>query len=202
MVNNFDKFRNWMNFTDENDFYFVQILKRRKDQVDKTMKRDSKLIRSFYIKSIEDFNECIPKIVELCETNRARAMVRLNIRNFRYLHLKMMKKLIEIQEKNGYQNIHRVFESVAGKYNSERLKTWLIDVDEPYNQEIVDDIRNKLGLLRPAGDKIKEVFPSKNGFSVITKPFDLTTMRNQGIEWDIHKDNPVNLYIPKSLDIF
>ena len=31
MVNNFDKIRNFLTFNSSDDFYFIQILKRRKD---------------------------------------------------------------------------------------------------------------------------------------------------------------------------
>lgn len=49
----------------ENDFYFVQLIKRRKDNPDMT--KDVKIIKSYYINSFDDYNNLIPKIIETCD---------------------------------------------------------------------------------------------------------------------------------------
>jgi len=47
MVNNIDRIRELISFEDEFDFYFLQILKRRKDNPD--LKRDMVVIVNYHI---------------------------------------------------------------------------------------------------------------------------------------------------------
>lgn len=48
--------------------------------------------------------------------------------------------------------------------------------------------------------KIYDYIPTKNGYHIITKPFNLKQFKDKYPDIDVHKNNPTILYIPKSLD--
>lgn len=48
----------------------------------------------------------------------------------------------------------------------------------------------------PEGEKVLMELPTKNGIHLITKPFDKREFNKKYPLVDIHKDNPINLYIP------
>jgi hypothetical protein len=54
--------------------------------------------------------------------------------------------------------------------------------------------------LRPEGEKIEAVIPTKNGIHLITKRFDVMKFSRQYPDIDIQKKNPTLLYYPNSLD--
>ena len=58
------------------------------------------------------------------------------------------------------------------------------------------EVSNWIISCRPMGDKLIAILPTKNGKHIITSPFDVSQFRQQYPNIDIHKDNPINLYIP------
>lgn len=83
MTNNTHKIREMLSFTNENDFYFVQVLKRRKDNPD--MKRNMMALGAYYIDSLEHFDAVVPHIIHTCESENGRAYIHLNRRNYEHL---------------------------------------------------------------------------------------------------------------------
>jgi hypothetical protein len=61
-----------------------------------------------------------------------------------------------------------------------------------------------INTLRPEGFKTEAVIRTKNGYHLITKPFDVQEfnkyMSLQGDVPDIQKKNPTLLYYPDSID--
>ena len=61
MVNNFKQIRALLDFRSKDDFYFLQILQRKKDQKDKAIKvngtnNNARLVKAYYISSLEYFD--------------------------------------------------------------------------------------------------------------------------------------------------
>ena len=55
MINNFDLIKPMLKFESEDDFYFIQILQRKKDNPEGVngSNNSSRLVKGYYIKSIE-----------------------------------------------------------------------------------------------------------------------------------------------------
>ena len=82
MIDNFKLIRSHLVFNNKDEFYFVQIIQRKKDGNEGLHVRNGyRLIRSYYIYSVEEFNNLESRIKELCESNNARAYINLNVRN-------------------------------------------------------------------------------------------------------------------------
>ena len=86
MINNFEQIKKLLEFRSEDDFYFLQILQRKKDhpagKVNGT-NNNSRLIKAYFIKSIEHLEFVEPEIIELCKLFQARAGINLNRRSFK-----------------------------------------------------------------------------------------------------------------------
>ena len=76
MINNFKLIQKNLTFNNERSFYFIQILKRKKENPE--MKSDSIAIDNFYIFSVDQLTKVMPHIITKCEENKARAYIKMN----------------------------------------------------------------------------------------------------------------------------
>lgn len=195
MVDNFDKIRNFLTFNSVDDFYFIQILKRRKDNP--TLNTDVAVIREYFVDSIEYFDKKRDDMIEQAIKNNARVTIRLNKRSYQKTALKMLVDVASKIEQGQFKSVKASFSSCSGKYSADKDKTWLIDVDSDdllkYNMdEVIEAMTNSL----PIGDKVLAKIDSKTGYHLLVKPFDLRTFSQNYPTLDIKKDNPTNLFIP------
>jgi len=206
MVNNIDRIGEMIGFEDEFDFYFLQILKRRKDNPD--LKRDMVVIANYHIESFEQYNSLMPHIVNICEAENARAYFRLNKRNYKHLSYHMLKRVVDVIAGGMVKSLKGTFDSVAGKHHNDKDKTWVIDVDNDLVYSPVDPLKTgeylvcdiELEIERLQRETKKEPMcyslPTKNGMHFITRPFNLKAFKMKFPDITVHKDNPTILYCP------
>ena len=206
MIDNFDKITPLLNWRTEDDFYFLQILQRKKDhkagKVNGT-NNNSRLIKAYYVKNQDHFDFIKPEVIELCKVFNARAGINLNRRSFKKMSLQHIKKCTDQLLNEDYHKAYQAYSSVVGAYSNDNDKKWIIDIDLP-GEEGKRQIREILEIIdkcRPEGWKGLATIPSKSGFHLITSPFDVMdfNVRWNGSEdekVEIHKNNPTNLYIP------
>lgn len=194
MVNNFNLIRNLLDFPTSGTFYFLQILKRRKDNPG--MQGDSKVINNYFIYSLEYFDSIQATVIKECEDNNARAYMRLNKRDNRKIALQVLKKTADLIVNEDYRAVKNVYESICGEYHSDNEKKWIVDIDVhfPDNQVTAFAIAEFISKIEPLGQKVLANIPTKNGLHLITKPFNVQEFKKQYPEIDIHKDNPTVLY--------
>ena len=198
MTDNFNLIRKLLTFDDKNEFYFVQVIQRKKDHGSKKVSgsnNNSRLIRAYYIYSLEEFDFIKPEVIELCKVYNARAGINLNKRNARTAALLTVKKTIELIIHEEYAHVQRAYNTVCGQISS-KDKFWLLDVDGPGR-----DLNTMVQIIEkecdPKGEKkFVAVIPSKNGAHLITTSFNSKTFSEYYPDVEIHKNNPTNLYIP------
>ena len=200
-MNNFDLIRNMLSFPDENAFYFLQILKRRKDNPD--LGKDMIHIADYYIYSLEQFDGLRQRIIDQCDTENARAYFRLNRRDAKKISMQVLKRTVDYIVSENYRAVKNVFASCAGEFHSDPDKTWIVDIDnvsiETFNhseeqkkiRQLVYDLQIDTGK-----EPIMNFIPTKGGIHIITRPFNLNKFKTQFPEIDVHKDNPTILYCP------
>ena len=199
IVDNTQQIRSMLNF-EENDFYFLQVLKRRKDNPEMT--RNMGVIKNFYIESREDYDKKIPYIIEICHKENGRAYFRLNKRNYDHLGLLLVKRALDYVMSGNPKALKNVFDSVAGEYHSDKDKTWVVDIDwvdfeEANRKPPAKLVQLLLVLQREANREPLAVFiPTKNGVHIITRPFNKKKFSDIYPNVDIHKDSPTILYMP------
>ena len=201
MVDNFKQIRGLLEFRSPDDFYFLQILQRKKDHNNTKVNgsnNNSRLVKAYYVGSIDYLDFIEPEVKELCTIFGARAGINLNRRSYEKTAFHALRKVADQIMNRDYTHVNKAFNSVCGLYSSETDKRWLLDFDERMYEDDYENLMNGLFKIQPIGNKFIDIIPSKSGFHIISKPFNilqakhLTTTYN----FEIHKNNPTNLFCP------
>jgi hypothetical protein len=199
MINNIELIKPLLNFTNEGDFYMLYVFKRKKDQTtDKANHQSVRTIKTYCIEGIEQLEKRYDEIIQLCEVFKARAYIHIQKQNHKDVAMNMITEIVTRIQSGQIKQQH-VFDSVVGQLKTNE-KRWIIDVDDKDTKELVR-ITEVLKVTRPEGDKLEAVIPTKSGYHLITKRFDVEMFRNLFPHIDIQKKNPTLLYYPNSLDI-
>ena len=202
MIDNLDIIKPLLNFDNEGDFYMLYVFKRKKDQPEN--ERDNhqsvRTIKTYCVDSIEYLEKRYDEIKQLCEMFKARAYIHIQKQNHKDVSLEMMMSLAE-RIKNGSHNQKGLFDSVVGQLKTYE-KRWIVDVDMK-DEMVVHKITHIINSIKPEGDKVISTIPTKNGYHLITKRFDVLEfnkyMSLQGQAPEIQKKNPTLLFLPNSL---
>jgi hypothetical protein len=195
MINNFEKLKKHIIFTSEDDFYFLQILKRKKEHPE--LGSNSVTVATYYVDSIEKYEKIEDEIINLCTFHNARAYINLNKRSYENLAFQTLRKITDIIMNKDYKHVSYAYNSVCGvHHNAGENKKWVIDIDSvkqvsPLMMAFIDH------ECRPFGSKCLDIVQTKNGFHLITKPFDIQEFSKEYPDIQIHKNNPTVLIIPK-----
>lgn len=193
-VNNFDQIRSLLKFDSEDQYYFLQILKRRKENPD--MAVGVTVVKEYYIDSLEYFDKKRDSIIEMCEKHNSRAGLRLNRRSYKKTAHALLKDIANKLEQEEYRSIRNSYASASGRTPAEPEKTWILDVDA----EEMPLLEGIVAMVDTAQSKyesnVVDLIPSKSGMHIITYPFNPQEFKSQFPTVEIKKDNPTNLYIP------
>jgi hypothetical protein len=193
MIDNLELILPFLKFESEDDFYYLQILQRKKEN--SHIGSNSKVIKNYYINSKESLINYYPEIKQLCNVFNARASIRLNKRSYEKVAFKAMVNIANTMMNRDYKFLKASYDRACGLGHNDPEKKWILDIDtidETFNRKLQIDIYN----IEPKGNKVLGHFKSKNGSHLITKPFNLDIFSKKYPEIDVHKDNPTNLYIP------
>lgn len=201
MIDNFHLIKPMLKFESKDDFYFIQILQRKKDHKEGKVNgtnNNSRLIKAYYVYSEEYLDFITPEIIELCKLFNARAGINLNRRSFEKMALQHLKKVTDQIINKSFDKAAKAYPSVVGAFSNESDKSWILDIDDPVENEIdMPAISDYIDTLQPEGvGKTVAIITSKSGFHIITRPFNLKDFKEKYPEIEVHKNNPTNLYIP------
>ena len=200
MIYNLDLIKPLLNFEEKGDFYMLYIFKRKKDQTtDKANHQSVRTIKTYCIESIEGLDERYDEITQLCEMFKARAYIHIQKQNHKDVAMNMITEIVT-RIQSGQINQKNVFDSVVGQLKTNE-KRWIVDIDTKDGTQLLS-IMTSISICRPEdSDKVEAIIPTKNGFHLITKRFDVMEFKKQYPDIDIQKKNPTLLYYPNSLDI-
>jgi hypothetical protein len=193
MVNNLEKIKELLKFESEDDFYHLQIIKRKKENPD--LGSNSYIVKTYYIKSIESLEFYYEEIKMLCKFHNARGCINLNKRSFEKASFHTLKKITDQIMNKDYKSTRNAYNSVCGAVSNAGKdgKRWIIDVDIKGVEGL--DETSRLESVLPENTCVA-LLETKNGWHLITKPFNLQEYRDVVGEHDLHKNNPTILYIP------
>ena len=198
MIDNIELIKGLLNFTDEGDFYMLYVFKRKKDQPED--ERDNhqsvRTIKTYCIESIDHLERRYDEIKQLCEMFKARAYIHVQKQNHKDVSFNMMVELAQ-RIQSGQTNQKGLFDSVVGQIKTQE-KRWIVDVDIK-DVGFAEEVDKFINSLRPEGPKIETAIPTKNGYHLITKRFDVMEFAKKYPDIDIQKKNPTLLYLPNSL---
>jgi hypothetical protein len=198
MIDNLELIKPLLEFKSPDDFYYLQILQRKKENSE--LGSNSRVIKNYYIKSIEHLELRYQEIKDLCILFNARASIRLNRRSFEKVAFKTLQNIANSMSNKEYSFVNKSYDRACGLGHNDKNKSWIIDIDKN-ELPFVDLIIESFQIVEPIGDKLIIKIPSKTGIHLITKPFNVLEFTNNlkkhvDIHLDIQKDNPTNLFIP------
>ena len=214
MVDNFDIIKPLLKFTNHQDFYFLQLLLRKKDGNDVPAGSDNqrRLVRDYHITSPEMLDELKESIIAHCNESNARAYIRLNKRNYKTIAMAYAEETLKKARKGEiFGNTYDEINSVIGRFPEGHKgdKTWLVDIDDNGpDSGVVSAVKSIIARCDPKDDdnnkKVIAVIPTRSGTHLITKPFNLQKFHQlkkdelSGVDSEIAvlHDNPTILYAP------
>ena len=214
MVDNFERIKPLLHFSEHGDFYFLQLLLRKKDGCDVPNGSDNqrRLVRDYHVTDVKQLDEWHDEIIRLCNETGARAYIRLNKRNWKTIAMAYAQETLEKARKGEeFGSTYGEINSVIGRYpeGHKEDKTWLVDIDdfgpESMRTTVVRDIIARCEPVDKVGElcKVIAVIPTRSGTHLITRPFNLQKfnelkkkeLTEEG-EVAVLKDNPTILYAP------
>ena len=222
-TNNFDILKDFMDFSDPSKFYLALVVQRKKDNPE--LDRSERIIKNYMIPSLEKLEYVREEMETLCRVFNARVYLYINRRSFKNTQKSMAKVLIDQICAGSVSNLNHLFDSCAASHGCGD-KFWIIDVDLPKKPDVCssdsymrleNDVKMKLfddlETLKPElpdGERrVQLVLPTKNGFHIVTKPFDTREWPNivgrmsciedkygLQVELELKKDAMVNLILP------
>ena len=200
-IDNFSVIRKILRFPTEDSFYFLQVLKRRKDNPD--LEKDMVHLADFYIYSLEDYDRLMARVINLCQSENARAYLRLNVRDSKKTAMMTLKKIVDYISSENYKAVKKAYSSCSGEYHSDPDKTWIVDIDnvsiDSFNhseeqiriRQLITDLQIEAGK-----EPMMQFIPTRSGVHIITRPFNLQKFKSEFPDIDTHKDNPTILFCP------
>ena len=200
-IDNFKLISTLLDFSEPNTFYFVQVLKRKKENPE--MKNGSKTINQYYIYSPEDLEKLREKIVEDCVVNNARAYINPNRLNSESIAIHTVKIIADYIIRREFKSVRNAYATACGNFNAEDEKRWVIDIDEDFldlKDEIVMLVSYLHAQVKNKSYKIIAEVPTKSGVHLISNPFNLQEFNDKILlkfnrKIDINKNSPTILYI-------
>lgn len=199
MVDNFEQIKNLLKFNHPNEFYFVQVIQRKKDHKEENKRlgrnNNARLIKAYYIYSVEQLEEYKAEMIALSILFNARVGINLNKRDNKQVAFLMLEQLAFSLKSENY-NLSKIYNSCCGMVVGQD-KLWLIDIDSK-SYEKVEEVMAYIAILEPKDvlNKVIGVIPTKSGYHLITTAFNSKVFSEKYPDLEIHKNNPTVLYIP------
>jgi hypothetical protein len=199
MVNNFKQIRGLLRFENLNDYYFIEVLKRRKDNP--RLNVNSRFIKAYYIFSFAEFDAMKDEILCTCEVAHARAYIRLNIRNSHATALHTIKRLADMIASNNTRGSINLYANSSSEQHSDPNVKFLVDIDSHEDLVFSKSVITELFVqsIDPKPGRIISEISTPNGIHLITTPFEINKFRESCPTISVYKDAPTVLYSPVSV---
>lgn len=171
MIDNLISIKKLLEFPDQDTFYYLQVLQRKKDNPE--MSWQSKQVYFKFIKSKDDLERYADEAREMSNNYNARTYISLTPRSFEKLSLEVLIELSKRIKSRDFSSTYKLFEKLALKKEciKKSEKLWMIDYDNQEGLFVSDFI--KLLASDKYGLHIKDALPTVNGWHLIIKPFNL-----------------------------
>ena len=197
MVDNFKQISKLLTFNSDDEFYFVQIIQRKKDNKGiKGSNNKNRLMKAYYIRSVEQLMDLKPEMIHFAEFFNARVGINLNKRSFEKTAFNTLLKIANQMHNRDFMSVRSAYNTACGIHNAVDDKLWILDIDSLKGSDKIRTIK-AVQYSDPKGTgKLIADIPSKNGYHLISSPFNVQQFAEVCPDVEIHKNNPTNLYIP------
>lgn len=198
IVDNFNLFKEVMEFDNEDEFYFLQILIRGKDGHNEqgvNGNNKNRLVKYYTIRSIDELCKKEEEIKSICHVLNARAYIHPTKRSFSEVADTTLRVTTDmyLSGKN-IVGLKGAYSTACGKSFISKDKKFIVDIDD-FDKNIVD-ILNYIEIWCDPKAEAKFVYkvPTAHGIHLITKPFNTQAFSEKYPDIDVHKNNPTLLY--------
>ena len=198
MVDNFERLNSMLTFESEDDFYMLQIMKRRKENPE--MDKNSIAIKTVYLHRKDQLLDLKEDLVFLANRDNARIYLNPNRKSFKNCTLASIKEFADRIAKEDYHKPYKIFDSVAGSAGSKKA-VWVIDLDwdeigDCDRLKFVTEMCDFVNSLQPidVAEKVILVNETKNGTHILTTSFNKQAFGDKYPKIQVHKNNPTLVY--------
>lgn len=208
-----------LDFKDLGDFYVCHVVQRAKDKKANgtlnpgdTRDEGQRLIKSWYVDSIDYFEKKLPIMEEVADANNARLYFMPQVRNKLTVNRVLAKEIIDLIDEPGLRYDHLIRTAVCGCHAS-RQKMWILDIDNENfgGHELARKFADVLDeeIFRwaqyaggPGGNVyMAKIYETRNGWGIVTRPFDVQILTKNGIPHiTLGDDLPFGGHIQKFLE--
>lgn len=199
MINNFEQIKKYMPEAKGENFLFLQIVRRNKDN------KESHKIHVLYtrfIYSIKELEEIMPMICAICNSMNARAYINLTLKSSEKLQKEVTKILVTNTIDGNRQMPSKVISSVAGKLKGEKNnRYWVLDLDNGGEHALPLNQQKSIKEWTINENIFVDEFPTPNGTHLLVKPFNKLKCYLANLpKFDIHENSAgIILYCPDIL---
>lgn len=197
MIDNFELIKPLLEFPNDDIYYHLQILRRGKDHPE--LPAANRVIKPYFICSLESLDYIKDEVKKLCEFFEARAYINLAPKSIKKTTMLQLKYLAQRAYEGDFKKIWKSWNTCAGEIKGEKPR-WIVDIDDvtpntfdKKTKEIIAEIHH----IEPNPfkcDKVQAVIPTKSGYHIISTPFNLQQFKEKYPDIDVHKNNPTLLY--------
>jgi hypothetical protein len=195
MINNFKLIKPLLEFPNDDIYYHLQILRRGKDHPE--LSAANRVIKSYFICSLESLDYVEDEIKNLCEFFGARAYINLAPKSIKKTTMLQLKYLAQRAYEGDFKKIWKSWNTCAGEIKGEKSR-WVVDIDNTTNSVFdkkTKEVMNYIHHIEPEDfNRTQAIIPTKSGYHLITTPFNIQKFKEKYPDIDIHKNNPTLLY--------
>lgn len=194
-INNFSIIEPLMNFNeDRSTFYFIQLIKRRKDKGNEDMDRGERLVKAYFVD--KPLTESLKnEMISIAKITNSRIYMTLSPCVKEKVVKQCAKDFLDRVCNETYNGLHGVLHTACGLSTSCVGKLFLVDVDTK-DEDYVKRVETVINGLSPTTDTNKIVLkvPTVNGYHLICKPFNRTEFSFEFYNVGVHIHNPTLVY--------
>ena len=202
MIDNFELIKPLLEFPNDDIYYHLQILRRGKDHPE--LPAANRMIKAYFICSLESLDYVEQEIKDLCKFFGARAYINLAPKSIKKTTMLQIKYLAQRAYEGDFKKIWKSWNTCAGEIKGEKPR-WVVDIDNNSNsypikdklyniETFIDKICEPRDVYPHRGAKVIINIPTKSGYHLITTPFNLQQFKEEYPDIDVHKNNPTLLY--------
>ncbi len=131
-IDNFNQIKDLLIFDDNEDyFYFISILQRKKDNPGNIngSNNSSRLIKAYYIDSLEKLMKQKDEMIALANMFNARVGINLNRRSYYKTAFNTLQAMANQLHNKEFKYLYRTWNTACGIHNGVDDKIWLLDID-------------------------------------------------------------------------
>ena len=198
MIDNFEQIKSLLEFPNDDIYYHLQILRRGKDHPE--LPAANRVIKPYFICSLESLDYVENEIKKLCEFFGARAYINLAPKSIKKTTMLQLKYLAQRVYEGDFKKIWKSWNTCAGEIKGEEPR-WVVDVDDT-STDFTKLMDMSIATYEPVKydeqgrycSKVITTIPTKSGYHLITTPFNLQQFKKEYPDIDVHKNNPTLLY--------